>query len=99
MIPRMLHLTVPARKQGQFLRTYWRHASGFWGAESRRLAWSLTVGLVLIVLLQLAGQYRSNIWSPDFFDSLVRGEGQPFWHKASLSLPLAAASTVLMLLV
>ena len=38
----------------------------------RRLAWLLTIGLVLLVFLQLAAQFRLNIWDRDIFDALAQ---------------------------
>ena len=39
---------------------FWTSARGFWSGKSAMIAWPLTVGLVVIAVLQLAVQYRLN---------------------------------------
>jgi putative ATP-binding cassette transporter len=51
-------------------RLFWRTASGFWRGESRRLAWFLTLSLLVLVLLDIAVQYGINVWNRQIFDAL-----------------------------
>jgi ABC-type uncharacterized transport system fused permease/ATPase subunit len=51
---------------------FWASARGFWRGKSGMIAWPLTVGLVVIAVLQLAVQYRLNYWNRDFFNALAR---------------------------
>ena len=51
------------------LTRFWASARGFWGGKSAmRIAWPLTVGLVVIAVSQLSVQYRLNYWNRDFFN-------------------------------
>src|SRR4051812_48127678 len=95
---RMFHLTISAEDQRRHLHRFWRSACGYWSGAASRGALALTALLVLVVLLQLAAQYRINVWNRDFFDALERGERGEIWQQAVIFLPLAGASTLFLLL-
>lgn len=85
----------PAVDRRHLFARFWLTASRFWQGRSARVAWGLTVVLVLIVLLQLLVQYLLNYWNRYFFDALERRDAAALWRQAGLFLPLAAASVVL----
>ena len=72
-------------------RLFWSTARQFWSGDSRRLAWLLTIGLVLLVFLQLAAQFRLNIWNRDIFNALAKRDGAAVLHQALVFVPLAIA--------
>ena len=51
----------------------------------------MTIGLVLLVFLQLAAQFRLNIWNRDIFNALAQRDGAAVLHQALLFGPLAVA--------
>ena len=71
---------------------FWTSARGFWGGKSAMIAWPLTVGLVVIAVLQLSVQYRLNYWNRDFFNALARHDGDALWHQVAVFMPLAIMS-------
>ena len=71
---------------------FWTSARGFWRGKSAMIAWPLTVGLVVIAVLQLAVQYRLNYWNRDFFNALARHDGNTLWRQAAVFAPLAIIS-------
>ncbi|BBK29595.1 ABC transporter permease [Allostella humosa] len=74
---------------------FWQAALGFWRGPSALLAWSLTIGLVLIVLGQIAIQYQITVWNREFFDALERRDGSTVWAQCLLLAGLAAAAVTL----
>jgi hypothetical protein len=48
------------------------------------IAWPLTVGLVVVAVLQLAVQYRLNYWNRDFFNALARHDGDTLWRQVAV---------------
>jgi putative ATP-binding cassette transporter len=70
---------------------FWANARGFWRG-SAMIAWPLTVGLVVIAVLQLAVQYRLNYWNRDFFNALARRDGYTLWRQVVVFAPLAIMS-------
>jgi vitamin B12/bleomycin/antimicrobial peptide transport system ATP-binding/permease protein len=80
---------IPSRRA--LARRFWSTASRFWAEGSRRVAWLLTIGLVLLVFLQLAAQFRLNIWNRDIFNALAQRDSAAVLHQALLFVPLAFA--------
>ena len=64
------------------IRRFWASASGFWFGDTRRRAWLLTLGLIALILIQVAFQYRMNIWSRDIFNALEKKNGDAVWTQA-----------------
>lgn len=71
---------------------FWTSARGFWRGKSAMIAWPLTVGLVVIAVLQLAVQYRLNYWNRDFFNALALRDGHTLWRQVAVFAPLAIMS-------
>jgi ABC-type uncharacterized transport system fused permease/ATPase subunit len=88
-------VTEQARLQRRLLVRFWQTASNFWRGRWARVAWGLTIFLVLVVLAQLLVQLLLNLWNRNFFDALQRRDAAALWQQALLFLPLALASIVL----
>jgi putative ATP-binding cassette transporter len=54
----------------ELLKRFWRAASLFWSAESKTTAWSLSGGLLLVIVLLVAAAYAMNLWNRAIFDGL-----------------------------
>src|SRR5215471_19017622 len=59
-------------KRGYLLRLFWQTARGFWTGQRRAVAWSLTGGLLLVVLLNIAASYGMNLWNRAIICGTVR---------------------------
>lgn len=77
---------IPVRRQ--LVRRFWASARGYWFGDTRRKAWLLTFGLIALIFIQLAFQYRLNIWNRDIFDALEKKDGAAVWSQALLFVPL-----------
>lgn len=88
----------PADSARHLASRFWRAAKGFWCGPTARGAWLLVGLLVVFVLLQLALQYRLNLWSRDFFDAFGRRDGPALREQALIFLPLAASSLMVAML-
>ena len=74
------------------LDRFWLTARGFWRRGSDRLAWVLTIGLLVLILLNLATQYGINIWNRAIFDALEKHDSGRVLYFALAIFPLAAVS-------
>ena len=74
---------------------FWTSAAGFWGRNGDRLAWPLTIGLFLLVLLTVAAQYGINVWNRAIFDSLEKKDSARVLTLAMIFFPLAGAAIAL----
>ena len=81
----------PAIPTGRpLVRRFWTSARGFWFGDARRTAWLLTVGLIALIFIQIAFQYRMNIWNRDIFNALEKKDGNAVWTQALIFVPLVA---------
>ncbi|MDB5533441.1 MAG: transporter ATP-binding protein, partial [Hyphomicrobiales bacterium] len=77
------------------LQRFWHTAKGFWSRHrGDRLAWVLTLSLVLLILVNLAAMYGINIWNRAIFDALEKRDGATVLYLASIFIPLAVASVL-----
>jgi putative ATP-binding cassette transporter len=74
------------------VKRFWHTARGFWTGRARRVAWWMTGGLIVIVLIQLYIQYRINVWNRDIFDAIEQKDSGAVRNQALIFVPLALAS-------
>jgi len=79
-------------KRGYLLRRFWQTARGFWTGQRRAVAWSLTAGLLLVVLLNIAASYGMNRWNRAIFDALQNKDAQTVLFLSLIYFALLAAS-------
>ena len=77
------------------IRRFWLSARGFWFGDTRRTAWLLTLGLVVLIFIQLGFQYRMNVWSRDIFNALERKDGAAVSTQALIFVLLAVTMVLL----
>lgn len=77
------------------IQRFWFTARGFWSGETRLKAWVLSIGLVVLVLIQIGVQYRLNLWTRDVFNAVEQKNAAVLLHQALLLLPLTALTVAL----
>lgn len=83
-----------ARKD-YLLTRFWISARGFWGRSGDRLAWPLSLGLVVLIVLTVGFQYGINVWNRAIFDAIEKRDAASVFHLTALFFPLAIGSIVL----
>ena len=73
------------------LARFWEAALGFWRNGGGRTAWVLTFVVIAIALVNLALQYRLNVWHRTMFDAIDKRDGSGVLHQTVTFLPLIAA--------
>lgn len=77
------------------LHRFWRTARGFWNRNrGDRLAWILLVGLVVLIVANLAAQLGINFWNRAIFDALEKRDGAKVLYLSAVFFPLAAVSVM-----
>jgi len=66
-----MHAPVPSAeldkdKLKSLTQRFWHTAKGFWTGEQRRIAWTMTVILIVLVIIQLVISYQLNVWNRIF---------------------------------
>ena len=86
-------------RQKSLAQRFWRTARRFWSGEQRKVAWTMTVVLITLVLIQLVFQYQLNVWNRAVFDALEKRDGPGVLRQAWIFLPLAAGSIVVAIII
>lgn len=83
-----------ARKD-YLLTRFWISARGFWGRQGDKLAWPLSVGLLLLIVTNVAFQYGINVWNRAIFDAIEKRDAASVVHLSGVFFPLAIGSVLL----
>jgi vitamin B12/bleomycin/antimicrobial peptide transport system ATP-binding/permease protein len=90
---------IPAPKhQKALVRRFWRSGKQFW-SKQRRVAWSLTISVIVLIVLQLAVSYRINVWNREIFDAMEKKDPDAVLYQAAIFVPLVIASIAVAVLV
>jgi len=83
-----------ARKD-YLLTRFWISARGYWGRNGDRLAWVFSIGLLLLIVVNVGFQYGINVWNRAIFDAIEKRDSATVFHLTSIFFPLAIGSVVL----
>src|SRR5262245_27434982 len=59
-----------ALRKGYLLTRFWTSARGFWSRNGDRMAWPFTLGLLVLIVGNVALQYGINVWNRAIFDGI-----------------------------
>jgi vitamin B12/bleomycin/antimicrobial peptide transport system ATP-binding/permease protein len=74
------------------LAAFWDAALGFWRRGAGPTAWMLTSLVVVLAFVNLALQYRLNVWNRAMFDALDHKDGSGVLRQSLIFLPLTIGS-------
>lgn len=80
-----------ARKAYLF-RRFWISARGYWGIRGDKLAWPFTIGLLLLICINVGFQYGINVWNRSIFDAIEQRNARTVYFLAAVFVPLVVAS-------
>src|SRR5262245_49097202 len=81
------------RDTGQYLiASFWDAARGFWRRGAGATAWMLTTLVVVLAFVNLAVQYRLNVWNRAMFDALDHKDASAVLTQSLIFLPLTLAN-------
>ena len=83
-----------ARKD-YLLTRFWISARGYWGRKGDRLAWPFSIGLLLLIVVNVGFQYGINVWNRAIFDAIEKRDSIGVYHLTAVFFPLAIGSTLL----
>jgi vitamin B12/bleomycin/antimicrobial peptide transport system ATP-binding/permease protein len=86
-------------KQRALVRRFASAARGFWSGDQRRVAWLMTVSLIVLIVLQVVAAYRINVWNREIFDALEKKDSTAVIDQAWIFIPLATFSIAVAILV
>ncbi|MER9160260.1 MULTISPECIES: ATP-binding cassette domain-containing protein [unclassified Mesorhizobium] len=80
-----------ARKK-YLLRRFWISARGYWSRRGDRLAWPLTIGVLLLICINIGFQYGINVWNRSMFDALEQRNARSVYFLSAVFVPLVICS-------
>jgi putative ATP-binding cassette transporter len=82
-------------RKSYLLTRFWISARGYWGKNGGRLAWLLSIGLVVLIVGTVGFQYGINVWNRAIFDAIEKRDSAKVYYLAGAFFPLAIGSVVL----
>ncbi|MBR1191406.1 ABC transporter ATP-binding protein/permease [Bradyrhizobium sp. AUGA SZCCT0160] len=83
-----------ARKD-YLLTRFWISARGYWGKSGDRLAWVFSIGLLILIVVNVGFQYGINVWNRAIFDAIEKRESATVFYLSAVFFPLAIGSVLL----
>src|SRR6266704_4829530 len=83
-----------ARKD-YLLTRFWISARGYWGSNGDRLAWLFSIGLLILIIVNLGVQYGINVWNRVIFDAIEQRDAATVYYLTAVFFPLAIGSVLL----
>ena len=80
-----------ARKK-YLLKRFWISARGYWGRHGDRLAWPFSIGLLILICINVGFQYGINVWNRAIFDAIEQRNAQTVYFLSAVFLPLVLGS-------
>jgi putative ATP-binding cassette transporter len=82
-------------RKSYLLTRFWISARGYWGRKGDRLAWVLTIGLLLLIIAHVGLQYGINVWNRAIFDGIEQRDASTVFFLTAVFFPLAIASVLI----
>jgi len=82
-------------RKSYLLTRFWISARGYWGSNGDHLAWLFTIGLLVMIVANVAVQYGINVWNRAIFDAIEKRASDTVFHLTALFFPLAIGSIAL----
>ena len=83
-----------ARKD-YLLTRFWISARGYWGKKGGRLAWAFSIGLMILIVGNVAFQYGINVWNRAIFDAIEKRNSATVLYLTGIFFPLAIGSVLI----
>src|SRR3954470_1304200 len=82
-----------ARKD-YLLTRFWISARGYWSRNGDRLAWPFSIGLLILIVGNVALQYGINVWNRAIFDGIEKRDAATVFFLTGVFFPLAIGSVL-----
>ncbi|MDM9625392.1 ABC transporter ATP-binding protein/permease [Rhizobium sp. S152] len=82
-------------RKAYLLKRFWISARGYWARHGDTLAWPLSIGLLVMIGLNVGFQYGINVWNRGLFDAIERRDAPTVYFFGALFPPLVLGSVAL----
>jgi len=74
------------------LRRFWISGRGYWGRHGDRRAWPFTIGLLILICVNVGIQYGINVWNRSIFDAIEQRNARNVYFLSAVFVPLVLGS-------
>src|SRR6185295_9372005 len=92
--PEMTPEEAEEARKDYLLTRFWIAARGYWGKKGGRLAWVFSIGLLILIVGNVAFQYGINVWNRAIFDAIEKRDSATVLWLAAVFFPLAIGSVL-----
>jgi putative ATP-binding cassette transporter len=92
--PEMTPEEAAEARKSYLLTRFWISARGFWTRNGDRLAWPFTIGLLILIVGNVALQYGINVWNRAIFDGIEKRDSATVFFLTGVFFPLAIGSVL-----
>lgn len=82
--PDMTPEELEEARKAFLLKRFWISARGFWGRQGDRLAWPLSIGLLVMIGINVGFQYGINVWNRGLFDAIEQRNAEGVYSLGSI---------------
>ena len=75
-------------RKAYLLRRFWISGREYWGRNGDRLAWASSIGLLLLIAINVAFQYGINVWNRGLFDAIEQRNASTVYFLGAVFPPL-----------
>jgi putative ATP-binding cassette transporter len=79
-------------RRAYLLTRFWISARGYWGREGDRFAWPSSIGLLVLIGINVGFQYGINVWNRGIFDAIEQRNAPTVYFLGIVFLPLVLGS-------
>ncbi|MBB3137760.1 putative ATP-binding cassette transporter [Rhizobium pisi] len=77
------------------LKRFWISARGYWGRGGDGFAWPCSIGLLVMIGMNVGFQYGINLWNRGIFDAIERHDAGTVYFFGAVFPPLVLGSVAL----
>jgi putative ATP-binding cassette transporter len=93
--PEMTPEEAEEARKDYLLTRFWISARGYWGKNGGRLAWAFSIGLLALIVGNVAFQYGINVWNRAIFDAIEKRDSATVLWLTGIFFPLAIGSVLI----
>jgi putative ATP-binding cassette transporter len=82
-------------RKAYLLKRFWISARGYWTRRGDRLAWPVSIGLLVLIGINVGFQYGINVWNREIFDAIEQRDASSVYWLGAVFPPLVLGSVTL----
>jgi putative ATP-binding cassette transporter len=90
--PELTRAEAEQARKKYLLRRFWISGRAYWSRHGDKLAWPLTIGLLVLIGVNVGFQYGINVWNRTIFDAIEKRDAHTVYFLSAVFLPLVAGS-------